>query len=281
MISSETVWDATTVGLLMTCPRKYQFRILKEYGYRSEALDRGSVYHAALAAFYKADTVECGLLAGLREILNFEGLHDKAQVAKAFVWYTENYKNDYIEVFDCGGKCVELSFRLPLPIKTPGGEPYTLCGHIDTVVQYKANGMLAILEHKTTGAYLSGYYFSKFDFNLQINLYLWALRCLLPEELVSHVLINAIHIREANVDFARHIVLHTNDQVNQTVDTVCEWIKLGERFIQEKNFPANLGSCYQYGQCSFLEVCKLPTEMQEDFLAENFELDPWKPWESR
>lgn len=288
----EIAWDSTRLGLLKTCPRKYQLKMLQHWRPKGESvhLDFGQYYHAALEDFDKAiaqgQSYEAATIVAVRRALvdskTFVGndYKNRQTLVRAIVWYLENFREDTIEtvILANGKPAVELSFRMEIPLETPTGENYILCGHIDRLVKY--GDVVYVLDRKTTKSSLGTYYYNQFDPSNQMTLYTLATQVILPEPAVG-VIIDACQLAIGFARFGRTMIYKTQEKLLEWLEDTKRWIKTAERYSLENHWPMNDTACTMYGGCEFVEVCKAGCGTAQMLLATNFEQKEWNPMEVR
>lgn len=292
----QIAWDSTSLGLLKTCPRKYQLTILDHWAVKGEQLhlDFGIYYHAALEEYDKARALgadyEEGVRAAVQKALviskDFVGtasgdhkkgdIKSRATLIRAVVWYLEHFKDDPCKtiILDNGKPAVELSFKMELPFHTPAGEDYILCGHLDRLAEMM--DQVYVLDRKTTGSTISSYYYNQFNPNNQISLYTLASRIILPRS-AAGVIIDACQLAVNFARFHRGMVTKTQGQLDDWLEDVGMWLKLAEGFAAAGHWPMNDTACSMYGGCPFQEVCKNDKSIQGNILRSNFEERIWNP----
>jgi hypothetical protein len=237
---------------------------------------------------------ECGkvvtylpTLDGMAEYGKTEDKNKRTRKAllRAVVWYGEEYgDDDPVTVHDAGGgtPAVELSFRMPLEIKTPDGEPYILCGHMDGVCEY--DGRVFVRERKTTAATLGKYYMQRFSPNPQVSTYALAARAVLDRP-ATGVLLEATQTAVGFSRFHRSFVDRTPAQNDEWLETLQWYIKDAERMALEGFWPINEANQMLYGGNTFRDIFAKDPAVREGFLRQKFwqapEAERWDPIASR
>lgn len=306
--------DSTTLGLMKTCPRLYQYTMIDGYQSRDESIHLrfGIEYHAALEHF------DHSLARGLDRP---EALHRmvRATVDRTKDWRPDEstkagrYKNseslvgllvDYVDHFDPdpattyiksdGTPAVELSFRHELefgPSIQPNSDdepiqryqPYLLCGHLDRVVTF--NTQLLVMDRKTTTTTLGAYYFAQYHPHNQMSLYTLAGRIILNTR-IDGVIIDAAQIKleEPNA-FARGFTYRTQGQLEEWLDDLQTTLSLAETYATNNYWPMNDTSCDKFGGCKFREICARDPHVRPAVLKSNFDKLPpdqiWNPLKHR
>jgi hypothetical protein len=304
-------WDSTSLGLIKTCPRLYQYTMIDGWGHRGESIHLrfGIEYHHALEfyAHQRADGVkhEIAIQNTIREIL--VRTHDWVMDTST---KTGKYKNretllslvvDYLDHFiddPCttyiksdGTPAVELSFRFELDFGPEAGEgsldegsqPYLLCGHLDRVVTF--NDHLFVMDHKTTTTTPSDYYFNQYEPNNQMTLYTIA------GQMVLHTPIKGVMIRAAQIllekphRFIVGFTYRTQDQIEEWLGDLRLHLSLAEQYATMGYWPMNDTACDKFGGCKFRGVCSKSPDVREMFLRADFdkleEDARWNPLQSR
>lgn len=298
----QIAWDSTSLGLLKTCPRKYQLTMLEGWHGKKEALPLtfGILFHEALEHFDKlraeGGTYEEARLDAVRYILGRSGKRteegiwkawstdctkrNRRTLVRAIVWYLEHFKDDTAEtvVLKNGKAAVELSFRMPIPLTSPEGDNYLLCGHMDRIVNYQ--GATYVLDYKTTAGTLSDYYFERYSPDNQVSLYTLAANVVL-EKRAAGVIIDAVQLAVGFNRYFRGIVHRTKPQLDEWLHDAMEYIRLAERWAETGYWPMNDTACDKYGGCPFRGVCNKDPGVREKFLSSDFRRKVWDPLEVR
>lgn len=292
-------WDSVSLGLLKTCPRKYQLKIVLNWQAkeRSYHLDFGIYYHSAIEHYLKMRAQGVDYETACRDairtamVLSFgfkggmkKGVPDNAKtrqtLIRALVWYFEHYRTDNcVPVILSNGKpAVELSFRFEI------GSDLMLAGHLDTIVDFGTTGRY-VMDHKTTGSTITGasaqYFFSNFQPDNQMTLYSVGAKIAFQTP-VQGVIIDATQLMVGGVEFARGFTHRTAAHLDEFLYSVQTYHKLAELFTRQGFFPMNETACGNYGGCEFREICSKSPQVRERFLRTEFTQDkPWNPLEPR
>jgi hypothetical protein len=302
-------WDSTSLGLIKTCPRLYQYTMIDGWSHRGESIHLrfGIEYHHALEfyAHQRADGVkhEIAIQNTVREVLV-----RTEDFAPDVTTKTGKYKNrdtllslvvDYLDHFiddPCttyiksdGTPAVELSFRFELDFGPEAGEeskltsdsklfggqeyltqqPYLLCGHLDRVVIF--NDHLFVMDHKTTTTTPSDYYFNQYEPNNQMTLYTIA------GQMVLHTPIKGVMIRAAQIllekphRFIVGFTYRTQDQIEEWLGDLRLHLSLAEQYATMGYWPMNDTACDKFGGCRFRGVCSKSPDVREMFLRADFD----------
>lgn len=298
----QIAWDSTSLGLLKTCPRKYQLKMLEHWRKKGEQihLDFGIMYHSSLEEFDKAKALgadhEEACRAAVRRAMidskDFVGtknpetwpakgdIKSRETLVRAIVWYLEHFRDDPAKtvILDNGLPAVELSFKMTLPFDNPSGDPYVLCGHLDRLVEMAEQ--LYVLDRKTTGSTISSYYYKQYNPNNQISLYTLASRIVLPRA-AAGVIIDACQLAVNFARFHRGIITKTQGQLDEWLEDLGRWLKLAEVFAENQHWPQNDTACSMYGGCEFIDVCKNDRSVRSLVLNSEFEKHVWNPLDNR
>lgn len=306
-------WDSTCLSALKTCPRLYQYQYILGYAPRGDSvhLRFGQEYHAAIEDYDKLrhaganfdDAVRTTIRNLLLRIRDFDPDTDTkagqyknpATLLQLVVDYLDEYRNDPATTYVLanGKPAVELSFKFELGfgpgshkigMDGPDGEPwgtkfvpYTLCGHLDRVVDL--GGALWVLDHKTTTTTPSAYYFDGFNPNNQMTLYT------LAAQVVYHAPVKGILIEAAQIKlsepsrFERSTTFRTQDQLEEWLRDTEVHLRQAEAYAIADHFPMNDTSCDKFGGCRFRGVCSKSPATRDVWLKSDFvKLDPQDMW---
>jgi len=310
-------WDATSLDCFLRDPLAYYWQYV--LGYQSTEpkppLTFGKVVHSALEQWDKArlagksknEALYAALDHGLElakepEPDLFPGwtLDDIAangkrldakkrgsrSMVRLLVWYAEEYEDDDYEVvlLPSGEPAVEVSFAWPLGIKTPYGEDYLVCGHLDGLARHRREGHVVVRERKHTVTTLGPWYFQGFKPNTQINTYSVVGQLVLPDQDTQGVLVEAA---QCAVEFHRF----DREWIRRTVGLNDEWLNVMRYHIKRAEALAESGDWYMahnpmgaqvYGGGPFREMVIRDPAVREQFLATNYErTTPWNPLDLR
>lgn len=298
-------WDSTSLGLLKTCPRLYQYTMLDGWASRDESIHLrfGQEYHSALEEYdrLRADqeSHEDSIHATVHSLLQRTWDWSVDQSTKAgryknrdtlvglVVDYLDHFADDPATTYikSDGDPAVELSFRFELdwgPAWSPG-QPYLLAGHLDRVVEF--NGQLLVMDRKTTTTTLSAYYFSQYEPHNQMTLYTLAGRHILAAPIRGVIIDAAQILLEKPNAFARGFTYRTDDQLGEWIEDLQTLLTINEAYAEADHWPMNDTACDRFGGCKFREICSKSPSVRERFLANDFdkleEKDRWNPLRSR
>lgn len=317
-------WDSTSLGYLKTCPRLYYYQMICGWQGKDESLHLrfGQEYHSAIEEYEKLRATGVSFNDAVREsirntlarieewdpdITTKAGRYkNRRSLIQLCVDYFDRYRNDVAETYILADSkpAVELSFRfeigwgpyqtrevdLPqadgttiIAEETTSPQPYLLCGHLDRVVDY--NHALFVLDHKTTTTTPNEYYFDNYNPNNQMTLYTLAAKVVYNAP-VKGVIIEAAQILlEKPNAFQRGISYRTQDQLDEWLEDLHEWLGKAERYATLNYWPMNDTSCDKFGGCRFREICSKSPTVRDKFLQGNFVQAPleerWNPLKPR
>ena len=289
-------WDATSISLAMTCPRKYQLRILEGYSPKNKSvhLRFGGHYATALEHFYKhraeGATIDEALARVVREALEDTWDAERGEpypfehpaktrlgLIRAIIWYVDEFADESaagITTYHLadGKPAVELSFSFEIE------DDIVLCGHLDRVVSYADD--LYIMDQKTTGSTIGTYFFNSFKPDVQMTLYTLAGKVILNSP-VRGVIIDAAQINMNGVRFGRGFTFRTEEEISEWWRGVRQLIAQTHSYADSGFFPMNTTACGNYGGCEFREVCSNTPRIRQQLLDGNYTKHPWDPLKRR
>ena len=306
----QIAWDSTSLGTFKSCPRKYQLSIVEGWTgkYVSHHLRFGTLYHRALEVYDHKRALGAGhdeaLAACLRDLA--EGCMDEGEAGRVWwnpeegmseakaktntktvetlfrtvVWYLDQFgASDPAEtiILANGKPGVELSFRFDAGFSASSGEPYLFCGHLDRVVQLGSERY--IMDRKTTGSTISGYFFDQFSPDNQMTLYTIAGKVAFGEP-VKGVIIDGAQIAKGFSRFERGFALRTEGQLDEWLADARFWISQAEAMAVAGYWPMNDKSCNDYGGCTFRGICQKDPAVRELWLRDHGQR-MWDPLQVR
>lgn len=196
----------------------------------------------------------------------------------------------YPYAFPSGLPAVELSFQMPLPWRTPvfdrsnpgvetrleGGEPYILCGHLDSIMQFGTEYFGA--DNKTTKNALNANYFAGFSPDIQVDIYDLAGSTLYSELNLRGFMIEGAQTTQSAAKFAVGLQYRSDGQREELLADLRYWLTQAEKFAIEGHWPRNRASCKM---CQFKMVCSKEPQMREQYLEANYVRQPWNPLAER
>lgn len=306
------VWDSTTYRAFIKDPASYKLKYVDGWRSRDPAppLVFGSYIHSALEVYdkvrFKTGDTEHALDEALKHAYALATstdefgytLDDIAEhftkstqrnhrtlktLLRSLIYYQAEYgQDDPVEVVGLGGEpAVELSWRVPLPIKTPYGENYILAGHLDGIVDLGGNKF--VRERKHTIRTISKYYFEQFSPDPQVSTYSMLGSAILGEP-VNGVLIETTQVGVNFSRFARKEIPRTKAQQDEFLRHMCFWIKTAERCAEEDVWPINDVGLQVYGGGSFRQLLAKDPGHREAYMELDFVQDRegmWNPLDVR
>jgi hypothetical protein len=305
------VWDSTSLGLLKTCPRKYQLTMVLNWQpkKRSHHLDFGIYYHTAIEIYHKlmADrslalhyplrqdqhefAVRQSIRGALIDSFGYEpGIDSRTgkpktdktryNLIRTLVWYFDQYGlNDNCETISLrdGRAAVELSFRFQIE------RDQLLAGHLDQIVRFGED--LFVMDHKTTSSTVTGasarYFFQGFRPDNQMTLYSLGAAIAFGTP-VKGVIVDAAQIAVNFSAFGRDLTHRSQSDLEEFLAGVYAYRKMAEDFHRNGFWPMNETACGNYGGCAFRDICARSPKVRESFLRTDFTQDkPWNPVEPR
>lgn len=293
----QIAWDATSLSLFKTCPRKYFLEALCGWKSKRESrhLTFGHAFHKGFELYERAKfsglSHEDALKHVVRELCVLsstwasdeegeESPKNRKSLLRAVVWKLEEYRNDPLSTYIMpnGSPAVEYSFRFTLPHYTYDNIPYVFCGHFDRVATM--NGEYFIIDHKTTSGQITPYFFEQFNPNTQMTLYNLAGKFVLPEP-IKAILVDAVQIGKSFARFGRGFVRISDSQTAEFIDELKVWIAAANDCVRNQFWPKNESSCGNYGGCRFRSVCSRDCSVQHLYITQDFEQNPWNPLTER
>ena len=301
-------YDSTSLGMLKTCPRLYQYTMIDGWASKDESvhLTFGIHYHSALQNYDIAkaagashnDAMRDAITRAMHDIEGWEVDRDtKAGKYKnpetlisLVVGYLDHYEDDPAETYikSDGTAAVELSFRFELDWGPNGWQqgdhytnadpqPYLLSGHLDRVINF--NDHLFVLDHKTTTTTLSDYYFNQYEPSNQMTLYSLAGATVLDAP-IKGVCISGAQIMLSDPHrFVRRFTYRTPDQLDEWLMDLRFHLANAEHYATVEYWPMNDVSCDKFGGCKFRGVCSKSPQVREMFLKTDFvKLAPEQRW---
>lgn len=307
-------WDSTSLGLLKTCPRLYQYIMIEGWSPDAESvhLRFGIEYHSALQdydisraqAIPHDDAVHDTVRALLSRTHGWEvdetqkagKYKNRRSLLRSVLAYLDHFRDDPAKTFILadGRPAVELSFRFELdwgprvawpeePLTTPfPRQPYLLAGHLDRVVTFQ--DFLFGMDRKTTTTTPGPYYFNQFEPNNQMTLYTLASKVILGSP-IKGIIIDAVQILIDSNRFVRGFTYRSPDQLEEWTHDLSYHLSMAEGYAANHYWPMNDTACDKFGGCRFREICSKSPQVREKFLRSGFTQLPedqrWNPLKSR
>ena len=282
-----TLLTSTSSKVWRSCQREYEFRYLR--GYRpavdATALQFGTTIHKGLEVMWRAwqarrkDPLAEALGAlDARVMDGFE--HAKAQVL--LTGYFLRWKDEPLTILD-----VEAQFETPLTSPTMGRHSgFMLAGKIDAIVEDKRDGLIKLVEHKTSSESVEpgALYWKKLRLNAQVSAYFEGAKSLgldasgmiydvikkpgqkplqvnsrrsSPETAEAYRERVAEEV-QGSLDeyFRRGTVVRLESELNAALEDLYDTADEILRAEKLTRYPRNAGSCVRYGrECPYFSVC--------------------------
>ena len=250
------------------CLRKYYYQYVRnlspEHG--STALRYGSTWHAFLDGYYSSKmaggTADENYTAAYTQAKDtweresalqtfFDDYRTFENCAKSFIEYNSFYANDFAQL---EVTAIEKAFCIEF-------KDYYFEGKLD--LQVLMGGLSWLMEHKTTGQHLS-MQTSRLSRAPQTIGY-WAAQKILGIE-GEGAIINLAHLSaikskvtgeygKPKIEFTRSPQIYTQHDINDWKTQFDHEVDRILRCMDSDIWPKNFDNCYQYGQCSFLNIC--------------------------
>lgn len=160
-------------------------------------------------------------------------------------------------------------------------QPYILCGHLDRIVEF--NGVLMVMDQKTTKTTLAPRYFDQYHPNNQMTLYTLAAGVIYDQP-IKGVIIDGLQVLlESPHRCVRGFTYRTPGELDEWLEDLQHWFSLAEFFAESNYWPKNDTACDKFGGCQFKGVCNKDPSVRKAFLKSNFtqEQQRWNPLISR
>lgn len=300
-------WDSTSLGLLKTCPRKYQLTMVLNWQPKEKSyhLTFGILYHSAIELYLKTKATwrspiintkdeihEAAVRVAIKQTLidSFgyvpgekksgpDNAKTRFNLIRTLVWYFEQYRSHPATtvILSNGRPAVELSFRFDI------GHDLMLSGHLDHIVKFGDGNYVE--DHKTTASTVTGasakYFFQGFNPDNQMTLYSTAAMIAFNTP-VKGVIIDAAQIAVGFSAFARDMTHRSEAQIREFLKGVVTYRQMAEVYHRMGFWPMNETACGNYGGCAFRDICSKSPQVRERFLRTEFTQDkPWNPLEPR
>jgi len=301
-------WDATSLDLLRSCPRKYQLRILQGWNdkHMPPPLAFGIALHTLFETWHKVRahgmSNENAILTMLHLALYIgetlpsgDNRRTKETLTRTVLWYMDLFEDDHAKTLTCadGTPMVEYSFAIPI-LTLPDGTKCLYCGHIDRAVHWQGGNY--ILDYKTSAYQLTPEFFEAFKPSGQMSGYNLGAKVAL-----SHiggcegVVIDAVQLGVNFSRFRRHILSYAPSEVEEDISDIQHWITTAKRYADESYWPKNPTACGRFFKtkggsderavidtgCPFREICSKPSHVREIYLKGGFVQRNWDPLVSR
>ena len=291
----QTIWDATSLGTLKECPRKYFLSIVQGWQPKTSAvaLSFGVLLHECLENFYRREvegmereqnirqTIRECVASPIREEIDAAGdsVRNMKSLVVTLIDYLDFYAGEPAKtlIMKDGTVGVELHFQFETGLRATSGEVFSISGNIDRIVEMPTG--IFILDHKTTSMPLSQYYFNQYDLDNQMTVYAIAGDVVYGTQ-VRGVLIDGIKVK-GNPEFSRYMTMRSREACDEWLEELAHWFRMAEYFSQVGNWPANDKSCSKYSGCPFRDICKAPRGLRRSLLEEGFQKRVWDASKAR
>lgn len=309
---TQYAWDSTSLSWLKTCPRLYQYSMIENWRPKHPGphLFFGLIFAEVCQGYQKSV---------FQGITHDDAVFDMVKHAHSRSWdwdSDDKYKNKYtlveavityldqwqddpaktVKLTD-GTPAVELSFKFQLDwgpqagfdkgkttIQATDGEfevateqPYILCGHLDRIVEF--NGVLMVMDQKTTKTTLAPRYFDQYHPNNQMTLYTLAAGVIYDQP-IKGVIIDGLQVLLTEPHrCVRGFTYRTPGELDEWLEDLQHWFSLAEFFAESNYWPKNDTACDKFGGCQFKNVCNKDPSVRKAFLKSNFtqEEQRWDP----
>ncbi len=205
----------------------------------------------------------------------------RVNLARVMIWYGLDQPENLADglhpyTFPDGTPAVELSWRLPLPRKSPYDDDYLICGHFDYIGVL--GGEMGPVDNKTTKNTLGKGYFSGFAPSVQFDTYDMAAPLLFPDLTFDWVAVDAVQIMVDTIRCGRAFFRKSHSQRVEHYDTIMEVLNRAELYATSGLWPQDKSSC---AMCDFKDVCTLPVGERAEHLEANYMQNFWNPLENR
>ena len=291
--------DSTSIKIAKECWYKYYLSIM--LGLRASVdappLTFGTLLHVGYEVYYRSrfegKDHRPALHDMLRAVLSRSSFDEGTGEYK--IWWSSDRKRNTITLLRTlvnrldelqddakftlsidGKAAIELPFRFELPRLAAAGQPYTLVGIMDRLVQHGSRIWPEDYKH-TTSAFKSDNAASvitdRFSMDLQMTVYTIAGQVIYHQP-VSGVLINFHNIQINDSSCARGPVERPEEYIE-------EWLNEFNRFLDEleiniatNTWPHRETSCFL---CHFKGICSKAPSMRHRYLATGYHQHKWNP----
>jgi hypothetical protein len=288
--------DSTSLGEFKTCPRKYYYSIVLGWQPRATSVHLvfGILLHQGREDYEKARCTGLGheeaLRKALRETLrrtwnaelarpwsSGDANKNRLTLVRTLVWLLDEHGPDdplATIVLANGHPAVELSFRFDSGMVASTGEAFTLCGHLDRLVEL--NGERFVNDIKSTKSTISASFFHQYAPDNQFSMYNLAGQVAFGVP-VSGVVVDACQVAVSFSRFERGLVQRTQAQLDEWLVDTGSWLRTMDTAAQTGHWPQNDKACHHYGGCQFRPVCSRPPAAREQWLQADYVRRVWDP----
>lgn len=270
--------NSSSLAVLQSCQRKSHY--LFDLGFESKAsaaADYGTLMHEALAAWYTLvpstrSSSKDLLVERWNEVFDDSGFippdekRTKETGQKVLSDYFTAYKDDRWEVLldEKGEPFIEREFEFVL-VDSPAVK-VTWFGTIDSIVQNRETGEIAVMDHKTSSS-VGKEFCSRWEVNHQLTGYIMGCRHAfgLP---VRKAIINGIQIAKTRSNIVRIETSRDDDDMREFTETVLASLRQWIMSTEKQFYPLASGfTCSAFAGCQFFEVCSVKSSYREAVLA--------------
>lgn len=316
---AQWAWDATSLTLFETCPRKYYYKMIEGWGRKTKSVHLlfGGWYATALEHYYKyralGDTSEAALLKVVRETMvatwevelvvdpiEYRLPQDLTEQTRELVrlgagrpWQSDDSNKTretlirsivwYVDQFeDESIEIIHLEGGKPaveLSFKFELDDGIVLCGHLDRLVRYADE--LFVMDQKTTKSTINSRYFDGFNPHTQMSLYTLAGQVVFGA-LVRGVIIDAAQIAVGFTRFERGFTFRSKEELDEFISDTRANIEEAHKCAARGYWPKRTTSCGDYGGCEYRGICARSPKTRAMFLKGDFvKGEIWNPLKSR
>lgn len=274
--------DYSSLSILMSCPRKYYWRVVREITSTEEKLSliNGQAYHECKAVYYKSlqkgntwdVAVEDGIKA-LIPIMKTIKTEDKKRnltvAVSTMLNYFQFWREEEYETLD-----VEVRFAVDIV-------NFILVGRIDRLVKHRAFGKL-VEETKTTSI-VGDRWSMRTKPNLQLDGYITGVYLSTGERPAGGVLDIIPVTEKLDKKPMRYITVRTESDVEDYIANIQEWWFTLMRYRDTGIYPQNTDQCYPLVgfTCEYATLCNLishPHKIKELAIPAEYKVEPWMPF---
>ena len=254
----------SSIELLRTCPRKYQLTKLSEVSPRDSTIHTafGSSLGAGIQSLLSNNSMDTALFAAFaawhidldecdaKTDKSFTSVHNALLQFKSTQYPTISQEYELLTLPN-GLPAIELSASIELP----DGFKYRL--YIDAVLRRKSDGMLTVLELKTTGS--SWVNASSYKNSGQALGYSVVLDALAKElNTSSNYRVIYLVYKSKGKEFERFDFIKTvKDKLNWIDDMITE-VRILKLYDKRANYPMHGSKCQAFNRdCNFFGLCNM------------------------
>lgn len=184
-----------------------------------------------------------------------EGAKNWGTLLLAIDGYFKQWPLDTDPIKPLGGKSgIEFSFSIAIPeVRRPdNGEPVCYGGRFDLLGEW--DGMLCLLDEKTTGKGFGGTWSQGWTLRNQFMMYVWA--CQQYGYRIDKVFIRGISVQKTKIDFAPAIATFGPHLIERAYKQVVIDLQTMVNQWKANYFSYNFGdTCTAFGGCPYYDVC--------------------------